>query len=74
MRAEHRPEHLLVDVVGAPAHCGAALAHAAFDLSPLRREAPEACISCGSLGRRLWHGVCAWCGADLEELEALEQE
>jgi hypothetical protein len=74
MRAEHRCEHLLVDGVAPRSTAGGALAHAAFDLAPLQRDAAEACIACGSHSRRLWHGVCGWCGADLEDLEALEQD
>lgn len=74
MRAEICPEHLLVDVVVPRARRSGALASAAFELSPLERDPAAACSSCGSRSRRLWHGICAWCGADLDDLEALEQD
>jgi hypothetical protein len=74
MRAEPCAEHLLVEVVAPRGRAGGARPGAAFELAPLQVEPGAACICCGSLSRRLWHGVCAWCGADLEELEALERD
>jgi hypothetical protein len=72
MGPAHRPEHLLVDVIARGARVDRILGRALLEPRLLRgpaRAAAPACTVCKSRLRRLWHGVCAWCGADLEELE-----